>query len=75
MPLRDRALSLLGTREGLSARDRERSARLITADGICSMAMASLQGGPFLAAFALGIGASNYEIGLLAAIGFLSQAV
>ena len=75
MRLRDRALSLLGTREDLTERDRERAARLITADGICSMAMATVQGGPFLTAFALGLGASNYEIGLLAAIGFLSQAV
>jgi len=37
------------------------------------MAMGALQGGPFLSAFALALGASNYEIGLLAAIGFLSQ--
>jgi MFS family permease len=75
MPLRQLMVSLLGTREQLTEHDRERGTRLITADGICSMVMASLQGGPFLTAFALGIGASNYEIGLLAAIGFLSQAV
>jgi MFS family permease len=75
LALRQLAHSLLGTQEQLSERDLARGTRLITVDGICSMAMASLQGGPFLTAFALGIGASNYEIGLLAAIGFLSQAV
>ena len=75
MPLRHLALSLLGTREQLTEGDLQRATRLITLDGICSMAMASAQGGPFLTAFALGLGASNYEIGLLAAIGFLSQAV
>jgi MFS family permease len=75
MRIRRRLLSLLHTRERLTERDLERATGLITADGICSMAMASLQGGPFLTAFALGIGASNYEIGLLAAIGFLSQTV
>lgn len=73
--LRRRLLSLLHTREHLGERDLESASRLITVDGICSMAMASLQGGPFLTAFALGIGATNYDIGLLAAIGFLGQAV
>jgi MFS family permease len=75
MGLRQHALSLLRTREHLTERDLDRAKRLITVDGICSMAMASVQGGPFLTAFALGIGASNYDIGLVAAIGFLSQAV
>jgi MFS family permease len=75
MGLRQRALSLLRTRPHLTERDLERANRLITVDGICSMAMASAQGGPFLTAFALGIGATNYDIGLMAAIGFLGQAV
>src|SRR5919106_3430889 len=75
MGLHRLAHALLGTPPQLTDHDLERGTRLITVDGICSMAMASLQGGPFLTAFALGLGASNYEIGLLAAIGFLSQAV
>lgn len=37
------------------------------------MGMGALAGGPFLAAFALAIGASNYEIGMLATIALLSQ--
>src|SRR4030095_8214053 len=73
--LRRRALSLLHTRQDLSERDFQSATRLITVDGICSWVRASLQGGPFLTAFALGIGATNYDIGLLAAIGFLGQAV
>jgi len=42
-------------------------------DGVCAMAMVTLQGGPFLPAFAVALGASNYEIGLLATIAFASQ--
>lgn len=49
------------------------SVRSLTGDGICSMSMATLQGGPFLPAFALALGAGNYEIGLLVTIAFLSQ--
>ena len=37
------------------------------------MGMGTLQGGVFLSAFALAIGASNYEIGLIATVTFLSQ--
>lgn len=75
MWLRRRVRALLYTRERLTEHDLERASRLITIDGICSMTMASLQGGPFLSAFALGIGATNYDLGLVAAIGFLGQAV
>lgn len=64
---------LLRTQEHLSSEDRARAARLLIADGVCSTGMAALAGGPFLAAFALGLGAQNYGIGLLASIGFLSQ--
>jgi hypothetical protein len=61
------------TQESLSPEDVGRGYRMVVADGICSMAMATLQGGPFLASFALAIGASNYEVGLLASIGLFSQ--
>jgi hypothetical protein len=71
----------VGTLSGAAAADaadafRERcrcAARLITIDGVCSMVLGSLEGGPFLTAFALALGASTYEIGLLASIAFLSQ--
>ena len=42
-------------------------------DGIASQAMGVLTGGAFLVAFAVKLGASNFVIGLLAAIGPLSQ--
>jgi len=71
------AWKLLGrafqTQESLSDRDYRRAGRGLIADGVCSTSMATLQGGPFLAAFAIALGASNYEVGLLATIGFLSK--
>ncbi|KPK45320.1 MAG: MFS transporter [Phycisphaerae bacterium SG8_4] len=42
-------------------------------DGVASQAMGILTGGAFLVAFAVKLGASNFVIGLLAAIGPLSQ--
>src|SRR5262250_2587219 len=47
--------------------------RLIVFDGICTTAMNAFCAGPFLAAFALALGASNWEIGLISAIAFLSM--
>lgn len=42
-------------------------------DGVCSQIMGALTGGAFLVAFALLLGASNVVIGVLAAIGPLTQ--
>ena len=47
--------------------------RLIVFDGICTTAMNAFLIGPFLAAFALALGASHREIGLISAIAFLSM--
>jgi MFS family permease len=47
--------------------------RLIVFDGICTTAMNAFLIGPFLAAFALALGASHREIGLISAIAFLSR--
>ncbi len=66
-------LGLFEVQETISEQDTARGVRLYVTDGICSMAMGSLQGGPFLVAFAWSIGATNYEVGLLATIGFVSQ--
>lgn len=72
-----RLRSLLGgvlrRKEQLSPADLKRSRHGLMIDGVCSTSMVTLQGGPFLAAFAIHLGAGNYEIGLLATIGFLSQ--
>jgi MFS family permease len=45
----------------------------IIADGICTAAMNSFLVGPFLAAFALALGATHWEIGLISAIAFFSM--
>ena len=42
-------------------------------DGVCSQVMGVLTGGAFLVAFALLLGASNFVIGLIAALGPLTQ--
>ena len=65
--------NLLETKVHLSEEDTKRGARLLVADGVFTMGMGSLAGGPFLAAFALAIGASRSEIGMLATIALLSQ--
>jgi MFS family permease len=65
--------SVFTTQSTLEPRDEKRAANGLLVDGVCSSSMATLQGGPFLAAFAIALGASNYEVGLIASIGFLSQ--
>src|SRR5499427_9213930 len=47
--------------------------RSIIFDGICTTAMNSFLVGPFLAAFALALGATHWEIGFISAIAFLSM--
>ena len=47
--------------------------KYVIRDGVASQAMGILTGGAFLIAFAVKLGASNFVIGLLAAIGPLSQ--
>ncbi len=64
---------LLETSTQLTEQEVQRGSRLLVADGVCAMGMGALVGGPFLAAFALAIGASNYEIGMLVTIALLSQ--
>ena len=61
------------TQASLSESDTSRVERMLVADGACVMAMVTLQGGVFLTAFALALGASNYEVGLLTTIVFASQ--
>ncbi len=47
--------------------------RALLYDGVCSQIMGTFTGGAFLVAFALLLGASNTVIGLLAAVGPLTQ--
>ncbi len=50
-----------------------RGLRSLIRDGVCSQCMGMLTGGAFLVAYALALGASNTIIGLLAALGPLTQ--
>jgi len=47
--------------------------KMYVRDGVFSTGMATLQGGVYLTAFALALGASQKQIGLIASIAFLSQ--
>jgi len=59
--------------QSLSETQIEFALKNIIRDGVASQAMGILTGGAFLVAFALNLGASNFVIGLLAAIGPLAQ--
>ncbi|MFC1570611.1 MFS transporter [Candidatus Omnitrophota bacterium] len=56
-------------KDTLTEDDVQRGMKAIIQDGMATSAMGTLTGGVFLTAFALQLGASNYVIGLLAAIG------
>ena len=60
-------------KEVLTEIDVERGLKLMVYDGMCSQVMGVLTGGAFLVAFALHMGASNKVIGLIAALGPLTQ--
>ncbi len=57
----------------LDPREVERGLRLLLLDGVSSQVMGALTGGALLVAFALKLGASNKVIGLIAAVGPLTQ--
>ena len=61
------------TEQALSEEQLHSAYKNIIRDGMASQAMGTLTGGAFLVAFAVKLGASNLVIGLLAAIGPLSQ--
>jgi MFS family permease len=61
------------TEETLNENQIQSALKFIIRDGVASQAMGILTGGAFLIAFAVKLGASNFVIGLLAAIGPLSQ--
>lgn len=47
--------------------------RMLTWEGVASMGLGSVTAGGILAAFALALGANNFQIGVLAAIPFITQ--
>jgi MFS family permease len=64
---------ILKPKENLTQEEVQTGMRWILRDGIASQAMVTFTSGAFLIAYALQLGASNFVIGLLAAIGPLSQ--
>ncbi len=60
-------------KDSLTEQDVQIGLKRVINDGVASQAMGILTGGAFLVAFAVKLGASNFGIGLLAAIGPLSQ--
>ena len=59
----------------VSPKEVDKGLHTIIKDGLASQTMATLTGGVFLVAFALELGASNFVIGLLAAIPALMQLI
>lgn len=66
-------LTALQPHETLEERDVRKGMRMLLYDGVFSQTMGSLVTGAFLVAFALMLGASNSVVGVLAAIGPLTQ--
>src|SRR5687768_3291698 len=58
----------LRPKAALTEADVKRGLRLVIGDGLTTEAMNSLSGGAFLVAFALLLGANNFQIGLLASL-------
>ena len=63
----------LQPQEQVEEQEVKRGLGMLMADGMCSQVMGVFTGGAFLVAFALLLGASNFVIGLLAAVGLFSQ--
>lgn len=59
--------------ESLSQQEINKGLSLVIKDGLAAEAMAALTGGTFLVAMALQLGASNFQIGLLAALPTLTN--
>jgi len=68
-----RITQLFQSTDQVSPDEMDRGLKAVVYDGMCSQAMGVLTGGAFLVAFALTLGASNFHIGLIAAIPFLAQ--
>ena len=62
-------------RPTLSEQETASGLRMMTWEGIASMGFSSITTSGFLAAFALALGANNFQIGILAAIPFIMQPV
>ena len=63
----------LRPQDTISDSELKKGLRQLILDGVCSQVMGVLTGGVFLVAFALQLGASNFVVGLIAALGPLTQ--
>lgn len=63
----------LEPKDHLSSTDVRKGLRMYIMDGFFSMGMNTLQGGVYLTAFALALGASQKMVGFIASIAFMSQ--
>ena len=68
-------LTFLRPRPTLTEEDAQRSLRFLAWEGLTSGALFSLGSGGFMAAYALALGANNFQVGILAALPFISQVV
>ena len=68
-------IAFLRPRPTVSEEDAQRSLRFLAWEGLTSGAMFSLGSGGFMAAYALALGANNLQVGVLAALPFISQVV
>ena len=68
-------LTFLRPRPTVTQEEAQRSLRFLAWEGLASGAMFSLGGGGFMAAYALALGANNLQVGVLAALPFISQVV
>ena len=66
-------LALLRPSPTLTDQETGRSLRLMIWEGVASGALFSLGSGGFMAAYALALGANNIQIGILAALPFITQ--
>jgi len=57
----------------LSDQELDRGLRMVTWEGMASLGFFSITTSGFLAAFALALGANNFQIGIIAAIPFITQ--
>lgn len=68
-----RITSIFQPKETLSDSDIARGLKWLTWEGVASMGFGSITGSGFLAAFALLLGANNFQIGILASIPFATM--
>jgi hypothetical protein len=64
-------MKLFDTKQTLSEKELNKGLRTYVVDGVTTMGVATLQGGVYLVAFALAMGASQMQVGLIASIAFL----